>query len=64
MRNRILEYLPPQWRPGRLRQRAESLPDMKHWLEEAQKVVVKNPGASLAAAFAMGVAIAWWIKRR
>jgi ElaB/YqjD/DUF883 family membrane-anchored ribosome-binding protein len=64
MRNRILEYLPPQWRPGRLKERAESLPDMRHWMEDAEKLVAKHPGPSLATAFAIGVAVAWWIKRR
>jgi hypothetical protein len=64
MRNRILEYLPAQWQPDRLRQRAESLPDMRHWAQEAEKTVAKYPGPCLATAFAVGVAVAWWIKRR
>jgi hypothetical protein len=64
MRNRIVEYLPTQWRPDRLRERAESLPSMRHWLDKAQKLVAQHPAPSLASAFALGVAIAWWIKRR
>jgi hypothetical protein len=64
MRNRILEYLPTQWRPDRLKERAESLPDMQHWMDEAEKMVAKHPAPALATAFALGVAIAWWIKRR
>jgi hypothetical protein len=64
MRNRILEFLPREWRPDRLRERAESLPDMRHWVDEAEKLVAKHPGPCLATAFALGVAVAWWIKRR
>lgn len=64
MRNRILEYLPAQWQPDRLKERAEALPDVGHWLKKAEKLVIEHPGPSLASAFALGVAIAWWIKRR
>jgi hypothetical protein len=63
MRNRILEYLPRQWRPDRLRERAESLPDWRHWTKKAEDLVAKHPGPCLATAFALGVAVAWWIKR-
>jgi hypothetical protein len=38
--------------------------DVKEWVKPAEQFISKNPGASLAAAFAIGVAVAWWIKRR
>lgn len=30
----------------------------------AERFIVKYPGASLTAAFAAGVVVAWWIKRK
>jgi hypothetical protein len=64
MQNRILEYLPPEWRPRRLRERVESLPSWRELTDQAQRFVAENPGACIAAAFAAGVAVAWWIKRK
>ena len=64
MNNRILEFLPREWQPRRLRERVESLPDMQHWIAKAEAYVAEHPGACLAAAFAAGVAVAWWIKRK
>ena len=64
MKNRIVDYLPREWRPDRLRERAESLPDMRELADKAERFVAQHPGASLATAFIVGVALAWWIKRR
>lgn len=33
-------------------------------LKQLEQTVINNPGASLAAAFAVGIAFAWWLKRR
>lgn len=64
MKNRIVDYLPPQWRPDRLRERAESMPDLRELADKAERFVAQHPGPSLATAFILGVAVAWWIKRR
>jgi len=64
MKNRIVDYLPSQWRPQRLRERVESLPDVREWVDKAERFVALHPGACLAAAFTVGVAVAWWIKRK
>jgi hypothetical protein len=66
MKNRIAEYLPTAWfrRP---RQTAEGLAgnnSLQTWTEPVENFVSKNPAAALAVAFAAGVAIAWWLKRR
>jgi hypothetical protein len=64
MKNRITEYLPTAWfrrKPGQPLDVAETA---KHWAEPVREYVVKHPTASLVAAFAAGVAIAWWLKRR
>jgi hypothetical protein len=37
---------------------------VKNALSQLEDTIAKNPAASLAAAFAVGVAIAWWLKRR
>jgi hypothetical protein len=38
--------------------------DFAGLIEPLQGVITKYPGAALASAFLVGVAIAWWIKRR
>lgn len=37
--------------------------DIKQYIEPVEELITKNPAAALAAAFALGVAFAWWIKR-
>jgi hypothetical protein len=37
---------------------------VKHAISEVEQLIVKNPAAALAAAFAVGLSIAWWLKRR
>ena len=37
---------------------------VKHALTEVEHLIAKNPAAALATAFAVGVSIAWWLKRR
>ena len=70
MKNRIAEYLPASWLRspmGRSAERsgASSLAQrVKSWSEPVEQFVAKHPGTSLAMAFAAGVAIAWWLKRR
>lgn len=67
MKNRVAEYLPLSWLRGQHKDGA-SLPSVQAKLKElatpVEQFVVKNPGASLAIAFATGVAIAWWLKRK
>jgi hypothetical protein len=38
--------------------------DLDQLIEPLQNFVLKHPGAALASAFFVGVALAWWIKRR
>ena len=66
MKNRIADYLPAAWRPKakeRLPEDAAGM-DVSRLLEPVEKLVAENPVAALAAAFAAGVALAWWIKRK
>jgi hypothetical protein len=37
--------------------------DVKKFVEPVEDLIVKNPTAAVAAAFVVGVALAWWIKR-
>jgi hypothetical protein len=37
---------------------------VKQWAEPVEKFIAKNPAAALALAFAAGVTVAWWLKRR
>jgi hypothetical protein len=37
--------------------------DLKQFIEPIEDIIVKNPTAAIAAAFVVGVAFAWWIKR-
>lgn len=67
MKNRVAEYLSLSWLRGQ-HQEGEPQPSVEAKLKElaapVEQFVAKNPGASLAIAFATGVAIAWWLKRR
>ena len=66
MKNRIAEYLPTTW----FRRRSDSGEhfsenhSLQSWAQPVEELVSKNPAAALAVAFAAGVAIAWWLKRR
>ncbi|MCU0877269.1 MAG: hypothetical protein MUF06_05735 [Pirellulaceae bacterium] len=62
MINRIAEHLEPEVK----KQGAQSSLRTKmaqDWLEPVERVIADHPAASLATAFVLGVAIAWWIKR-
>jgi hypothetical protein len=37
---------------------------LKNALTQLEETIAKNPAASLVAAFAVGVTVAWWLKRR
>lgn len=65
MKNRVAEYVPSLVRPfrGEGTEPAAGL-NPKQWLESAEKLVREYPGAALAAAFAIGVTIAWFVKRK
>jgi len=67
MKNRIAEYLPTSWfkrAPGAKSVSPLGDQSLKAWTEPVEQFVSQHPGASLAVAFAAGVAIAWWLKRR
>jgi hypothetical protein len=67
MKNRIVDYLPDSWFKRTLGDGAAGplLPaNVKAWAEPIEQFVVKHPGPSLAIAFAAGVTLAWWLKRR
>jgi hypothetical protein len=65
--SRITEYLPTSWfRRSRDQGAGDSSLEwnLKALAEPVEQFVAKHPGASLAVAFAAGVVIAWWLKRR
>ena len=64
MQNRIVEYLPRAWRPKPGESGIPSMPDMASLVKPANEFIAKHPGACLAVAFAVGVTLAWWIKRK
>jgi len=37
--------------------------DVAKFIEPVETLIANNPGAAIAAAFCVGVALAWWIKR-
>lgn len=39
-------------------------PDWKPVVAQVETWIINHPGVSLASALALGVALAWWIKRR
>jgi len=65
MKNRAIDYLPSSLRHGAERaSAAASSFDYQQWLTPVEKLVKQRPAVSLATAFAIGVAIAWFVKRR
>lgn len=67
MKNRITDYLPAKWRSKLMTSDPQGnvqLPDMEKLTTTLTETVTKHPGPSLAAAFVLGVTIAWWIKRK
>jgi len=66
MINRVSDYLPGLGRPrakGRSAAGAAKS-EIGHYVDSMGNWIGRNPGASLAAAFAAGAVIAWLIKRR
>lgn len=67
MLNRTLEYDLPRSKP---KQREAGDPsaferaDFQSYIAPVEDVILKYPGPALAAAFFVGVLVAWWIKRR
>ena len=65
MKNRIADYLPTAWfRRDSGTKSAGGESGLKAWTEPIEQFVSKHPGTSLAVAFAAGVAVAWWLKRK
>jgi len=67
MINRVKDYLPADRAQRASDGRGKlslSQVNVQQWLEPIEEIIVKNPAAALASAFVVGVAIAWWIKRR
>ena len=69
MLNRIADYFPLSFNKDPMGKQAAppastKAPEAANWLEPMAQLVKTHPGAALAAAFAVGVTVAWWIKRR
>lgn len=70
MLNRISDYLPVAWsmaqKPRTPQAPASTLTpeQISSWTKSVESFVRTHPGTSLAAAFCVGVAVAWWIKRK
>jgi hypothetical protein len=68
MINRLDDYLPPAeptTSADAIRPAAGSLSsDWGQLASQVESWIVSHPGASLASAFFLGAALAWWIKRR
>jgi hypothetical protein len=66
MFNRIKELLDSPAPPEGSAQAAwdSSRRNLKEAWRQVERSVADNPGAALAVAFTLGVAVAWWFKRR
>ena len=68
MINRLDDYLPaaePTTSADAARRAAGSpQPDWGRVVTQVETWIVSHPGVSLASAFVLGAALAWWIKRR
>ena len=59
----------PSPRPSWLRPKAPTgsstgLSELDKFVRPVEELILKYPAAALASAFLVGVAIAWWIKRK
>lgn len=65
MINRIAGYSTGQQRKGG---EASAWPvkasDVKQFIEPVEGYITQHPATAIATAFVIGVALAWWIKRR
>ncbi len=64
MKNRLADDVPLGGKESGSR-RAEGISDEAlKYAAAAEKYIIDHPAPSLAAAFIVGVMVAWWIKRR
>jgi ElaB/YqjD/DUF883 family membrane-anchored ribosome-binding protein len=63
MKNRLADDVPVGGKSGPRGEEGITDEALKY-AAAAEKYIVDHPVASLAAAFAAGVTVAWWIKRR
>jgi hypothetical protein len=67
MLNRTLEYDRPHSKPEKRQPGDPSAfgrADFQSYIAPVEDVILKYPGPALAAAFFVGVLVAWWIKRK
>jgi hypothetical protein len=65
MQNRLADDLPVSGRESNSRRPQGGIPgEALKYAAAIEDYIVGHPAPSLAAAFAVGVVIAWWIKRR
>lgn len=64
MKNRIADYMPEALRSPKGKAAGLQMPDVASFIKPANEFVTRHPGPCLAAAFTVGVIVAWWIKRR
>jgi hypothetical protein len=65
MKNRLAEDLPVAGRESGPRRPPGGIPgEALKYAAAIEDYIIEHPAPSLAAAFAVGVMVAWWIKRR
>ena len=67
MINRISEYSDSSGSPALARAKhalERGNRNVQQAITQLEQLIASNPAAALAAAFAVGVSIAWWLKRR
>jgi hypothetical protein len=64
MKNRAASFWPSARAPGGRPSDGSAGFDVQQWLAPVEKLVRERPAISLAAAFAIGVTIAWFVKRK
>lgn len=66
MINRVADYPRTESEPRLVPKgsAAPQLPTLPQWVEPLEDFIKQHPGVCLASAFAVGVVVAWWIKRK
>lgn len=60
----VEKAFPPAACPPPARGDATPAGNWRQWANTVAMLIADHPGASLASAFIVGAAVAWWIKRR
>jgi hypothetical protein len=64
MNSHVADTRAPSMPPAGPKRPSGGAGEVLEYIEPIKELIIKYPSAALASAFLVGVALAWWIKRR